>query len=475
MAVNKAVNLQAEQNVLGAMIENNEFCVEALGALVEEDFYSVAHKNIFLAISNLIDNSKPVDITSLTVELLNHMKALDKVGGSEYLYELQQTYIGYKTALHNMNTIKDLSLLRKLLTTMKNISDEFEDPKRQIKSISDFVADAEKKVLDVTKARRVGSFQSSGEVVDKIAAKLKMNRGTKVKGNSFVTGVDTGFQQLNKFTQGFHPGELIILAARPSVGKTALAINFAYNAAAYSNKTVAFFSLEMAAEDIVKRLLANRAQINSRNLTLGDLDESDWLALSEAVESIKQTRILIDDTSAAKINDIRTKAQKLKATDPNLGLIVIDYLGLITSTFKVDSHQLEIAEITRSLKALARDLEVPILVLCQLSRASEKRTDRTPILSDLRDSGSIEQDADKVMFIYRPNYQKPEEMRKEALKQMSGGDDDSNPLSKCEETHVVLAKNRNGQTGIVYLQFFMNIGKFVELDPASIAQRSEAQ
>ena len=386
----EAVNIAAEQAVLGAMIESKEFRSEALGSLTADDFYHahVAHRDIFNAIAHLVDASKVVDITTLTDELLNHMKTLEKDGGVQYLYELQQTYIGDKHALFHLNIVRDLALLRRLLSEMTSIKNDFEN--KQIKSVPDFVAESEKRILDITKARRVGAFQNSAEVVDRIAAKLKMNRGTRVKNRSFVTGVDTGFQQLNKFTQGFHPGALVILAARPSVGKTALAINLAYNAASYANKTVAFFSLEMSAEDIVTRLLASRAQINSRNLVLGDLNESDWLALSEAVESIKQTRILIDDTSAAKLNDIRTKAQKLKAQDPNLGLIVIDYLGLITTNnTKIDNRQLEVGEISRSLKALARELEVPILCLCQLSRASEKRTDRTPILSDLRDSGSI--------------------------------------------------------------------------------------
>lgn len=470
----KAINLSAEQSVLGAMIESSNFRSEALGALRKEDFYKDAHADIFQAISNLVNASKIVDITTLTDELLNHMKSLDNDGGVNYLYELSQSYIGDTNAMYHLNIVKDLSLLRKLLNELKGTLDDFNNPKKAIKSVPDFIGNVEKRILEITKTRRVGSFQNSADVVEKISAKLKENRGTRLKNKSYVTGVDTGFTQLNKFTQGFHPGALIILAARPSVGKTALAINLAYNAATCSNKTVAFFSLEMSAEDIVTRLLASRAQINSRNLNTGNLNEDDWLALSEAVESIKQTRILIDDTSAARLNDIRTKAQKLKAQDPNLGLIVIDYLGLITTTEKFDSHQNEVAEISRSLKALARELEVPILCLCQLSRASEKRTDRTPLLSDLRDSGSIEQDADQVMFIYRPNYQRPEEMRKEALKQANSEEED-NPLSKCEETHVVVSKNRNGETGIVYLNFFMNIGKFVELDAASILNRKNEE
>ena len=454
---NNLFNFNAEQSVLGAMIENANCRSEALGVLTEFDFYEKhsQHRSIFKAIANLVDSSKSVDITTITDELIN-MKELDNAGGVDYLNELQNTYIGEKNALHHIDIVRDYALVRRFLNVISNVNDEYRNS--QIKSISDFIAESEKRILEVTKSRRVGAFRSSGEVVEKVTAKLKMNQGKKT--NSYVTGIDTGFEQLNKMTQGFHPGQLIILAARPSVGKTAFAINLSYNAASLNNKTVAFFSLEMSAEDIVTRLLASKSQINSRNLTLGRLDENDWLALSESVSAIKKTNILIDDTSAAKLNDIRTKCQKLKAQDDNLGLIVIDYLGLITTNnTKIDNRQLEVGEISRSLKALARELNVPIICLCQLSRASEKRTDRTPILSDLRDSGSIEQDADQVMFIYRPKYQKPEEMRNDAKK------DDDGPFAKCEETQIVLSKNRNGQTGIVYLNFLMNIGKFIEVEP----------
>lgn len=457
-------NYEAEQFVLGAMIENADCRGEALGVLVCEDFYEkhIAHRNIFSAISHLVDNARIVDIATITEELQN-MKALDTSNGVSYLSELQDGYLGREHFMFHLNIVRDLSLVRKFFSVLTNLENEYAT--KQIKSISDYISESEKRILEVTKSRRVGAFRSSSEVVDVITSRLKMTRGQK--NNSYVTGMDTGFEQLNKLTQGFHEGALIILAARPSVGKTALAINLAYNVARYNKKTVAFFSLEMSAEDIITRLLASTSLINSRDLNLGNLTENDWLALSEAVEKIKETNILIDDTSAAKLNDIRTKCQKLKAQDENLGLIVIDYLGLITTNnTKIDNRQLEVGEISRSLKALARELSVPVLCLCQLSRASEKRTDRTPILSDLRDSGSIEQDADQVMFIYRPKYQNNEEMRKEAQ-----NPDDS--VNKCEETQIVVSKNRNGQTGIVYLSFAMNVGKFIEVERPSANQKED--
>lgn len=452
-------NILAEQAVLGAMLENDSFRIDCLSALDVNDFYEehLANRDIFTAINNLVSDGKQVDVTNLTEELLNHLKTFERDGGIDFIVSLKESYLGEKYARQHLEIVKDLSLLRKFLNVLSSISNDYN--KSQIKSIPDFIALSEKRILDITKSRRVGSFRSSAEVVDVVTTKIKLSQGKK--SSSYVTGVDTGFNQMNKLTQGFQPGEFIILAARPSVGKTALAINLAYNAASLSHKTVAFFSLEMAAEDIVKRLLASRAQINSRDLSLGTLNENDWLALSEAVDAIKETKILIDDTSGARLADIVAKSEKLKAQDENLGLIVIDYLGLITTgNTNLDQHQLEVAEISRSLKKLARDLSVPILCLCQLSRASEKRTDRTPIMSDIRDSGGIEQDADKIMFIYRPNYQRPEEMRKAAQNQ-----DDDGPFAKCEETHVLISKNRNGATGIVYLNFLMNIGKFIEMDP----------
>ncbi len=457
---NNLVNFNAEQSVLGAMIENINCRSEALGALSSSDFYeqNKAHRYIFDAISHLVDSGRSVDITTITDELSN-MKALESAGGVAYLAELQDLYISERHAMNHINIVRDLALVRRFLATLNNISDEFKNSK--IKSIPDYIAESEKKILEITKSRRVGAFRKTSDVVDSVTSKLKMSKGKS--SSSYVTGVDTGFEQLNRLTLGFQPGALIILAARPSVGKTALAINLAYNVSSLSNKTVAFFSLEMSAEEIVERILSNKAQINSQALKLGNLSEGDWLALSESVRAIKNTNILIDDTSGAKLNDIRTKCQKLKAQDDNLGLIVIDYLGLINTNAKLDNYQLAIGETTRSLKALARELQVPILCLCQLSRASEKRTDRTPMLTDLRDSGSIEQDADQVMFIYRPKYQNVGEMRKEA----ASNEDDSAPLARCEETQVVVAKNRSGKTGIVYLNFLMNISKFIETERPS--------
>lgn len=462
-------NLEAEKAVLGSMIENDKIRIDALAMLTEEDFYgnNSAHRHIFRAMCNLDNAGKVIDTSTLTDELLNHMHTLDSDGGTDYLVELQEAYIGEKHALQHINIVKDLSVLRRLLDEMRNIIQDYNE--KPISSVPDFVGNSEKRILDITKYRRVGSFKNSGEIADIIAKKLEANRGTG-KGLKTFTGIDTGFTNLNNLTLGLQPGSLCILAARPSVGKTTFAINIAYNAAANTGKTVAIFSLEMSAEAIVQKMITLKSKIVSDKLQTGNLSDDDWIALDEARKAIKGMKILIDDTSAAKLNDIRTKAQKLKNDDENLGLIVIDYMGLITTTLKTDNRQAEVSEISRSLKALARELNIPILCLCQLSRMTEKRTDRRPVLSDLRDSGSIEQDADQVLFIYRPNYQKYDSMEENNKEDNNPQEENNNQnqndaYDKKEETHIILSKNRMGKVGVAYYWFFPSIGLFMPMDP----------
>lgn len=467
MNINLPYNTEAEKAVLGAMIANKNICSEGLSVLTAEDFYheNKNHRAIFTAIDNLVNQAIEVDITTLTEELLNNMKSLDTAGGPEYMTDLTETYIGEKNAMNHLNIVRDLALARRFLLTMNQITEEM--TQSEIKDISSFIAEGEKRILEVTKSRRVGAFRKTSEVVNKVTENLKMNAGKKK-----LNGVTSGYSTLDKLTMGWQKGSLIILAARPSVGKTAFSISLAYKAALIDKCSVAFFSLEMSAESIVTRMLSSLEGIDSRNLQLGSLTDEEWVKLDESIRKLKRCNIYIDDTSAAKFNDIRTKAQKLKAQDDSLGLIIVDYLGLITTNnSKVDNRQLEVGEISRSLKALARELDVPIICLCQLSRASEKRTDRTPILSDLRDSGSIEQDADQVLFIYRPNYQNPQ-AQKESEEKRKAMIEAHNPFAYAEETRIVVAKNRNGATGTMTLSFLMNNGQFIEVDTND---RSEPQ
>lgn len=452
----KLFNIEEECDVLGAMLESTNARNDILNILVEDDFYEKngPHQLIFRAIEKLASESAVVDITSVTTELGVNMKCLDYVGGTQYLINLQERYIGDRNAVYHANTVKDLSLARRLHACLKNCYEGFENEK--FEDIGQYVAECETKILDITKARRVSEFESAGDIVERITDEMKLSKGKKQKNQN----VSTGFSLLNYYTKGWQPGQFNIIGARPSVGKTAFALNLAYNAAQTSGKTVAFFSLEMDAKSIVKRMLSTVSSLSGDSIYEGNLSDSDWLNLDSAVKAIKNCKLWIDDTPGEKLTDIKTKVFKLKAQNPDLCAIFIDYLGLITTNLKVDNRQNEVAAISRQLKALAREVEVPIICLSQLSRDNEKRnkTDQAPKLSDLRDSGSIEQDADIVLFIHRESYQK------------SGGEGEFNNTNEIEEnkvdrTIVTVAKNRNGKTGPIAFEMIMNTGKFVELIP----------
>ena len=451
-------NAESEKAVIGSMIASKKVCNDALALLKENDFYE-ANTNgvIFRAIQNLSSQDKTIDNASLANELQINMKMLDQVGGVDYLAELQDYYIGDKNAEYHIKNVHDLGLIRALFNRASALQKEFYES--EISDVSDFIAKYDKEISSLTKERASGEFKTTQEVIAEISKDLQKKRNSGKK--SDVTGIETGFRYLNKLTAGWQEGSLNILAARPSVGKTAFAINLAYNAAKLSNKTVAFFSLEMSAADIAKRLLSSISSVNSNNLRNGDLTDNDWMAIQEAEDQLKRINLYIDDTSGIKLGEIKTKVTKLKARDPNLGLVVIDYLGLITlNNPKVDNRQ-NIDEISRSLKGLARDLNIAIICLCQLSRANEKEK-RRPIMSDLRDSGSIEQDADTVMFLYRENYQKTNQEDNKSNDQNSPFNE--SPFGRMEIIEVNLIKNRNGSIGLLKLGFLMNIGKFTEMD-----------
>ncbi|MBE6142376.1 MAG: replicative DNA helicase [Erysipelotrichaceae bacterium] len=459
-------NEESERAVLGALIESNNVRNEIVNKLIESDFYGTGKKDeivpnrlVFRAINTLMDNGKVVDVASITTELDVNMKVLSQIGGVNYIRELIDSYISDSNALYHADTIKDLALSRRLIECLDECVEGFE--KKEFTDVGQYIAQCEKKILDITQARRVSEFEKASDIVDQIARDLKISRNKNEKG---FKGVSTGFKLLDYYTQGgWQPGQLNIIGARPSVGKTAFSLNLAYNAARLSGGTVAFFSLEMDAKSIVKRLLSNAASINSALFANGELSDDDWLALDQGVKALKDIKLLIDDTAGQKLTDIKTKVQKLKAQCPDLCCIFIDYLGLITTNnSRIDNRQLEVSEISRQLKALAREVEVPIICLSQLSRGSEQRsaTERMPKLSDLRDSGSIEQDADIVIFIHREKYQNAQ-----AAKEKENEDPmDTNPFANTEETKINVAKNRNGKTGVLSYTFFMNIGKFVEND-----------
>lgn len=448
-------NIEAEKAVIGSMIASKKVCFNALNMLDAIDFYDEkANQVIFTAIKNLDLQGKEVDNASVATELQTNMKLLDQIGGVDYLAELQDYYIGDKNAEHHIRTVRDLSLVRKLFNKVHNLEKEFFE--KRISNVSDFIEKFDNEVKGITQNRSSGEFVTTGEVITAISQDLKRRRYSGARNG--VTGVPSGYEALDRLTSGWQPGSLNIIAARPSVGKTAFALNLIYNAANLTGKTVAFFSLEMAAKDIATRMLSSCSAINSYDLKSGNLKDTDWMAIQEAEDALNRVNILIDDTSGIKLGEIKTKCTKLKAKDPSLSLIVIDYLGLITLNNPKQDNRQNIDEISRSLKGLARDLDLPVICLCQLSRANEK-AGRKPIMSDLRDSGSIEQDADTVLFLHRDDYQKQVKNGEE----INDNKDDlkKGPFEKMSLTDIILQKNRNGETGAIKLPFMLNIGKFL--------------
>lgn len=456
MENNKLVyNLESEKTVLGSMISSKKICNNALDSLTKNDFYDQgANALVFTAIKNLFDNDKVIDNASITNELQINMKVLDQVGGVDYLAELQDYYIGDKNAEYHIRVVHDLSLVRHLFERADNLKKEFTT--RAISDISDFILKYDNAITELTKQRSSGGFQTTKEVLDQINKNLQKKRNSPNKGK--LTGIDTGYDQLNYLTKGWQPGSLNILAARPSIGKTTFAINLAYHAATKARTSVAFFSLEMSSTMVIEKLLASTSMIDSSKIQTGDISNNDWMAIEEAQAKLNGINFYVDDTSGIKIGEIKTRLIKLKQNDPNLGLVVVDYLGLINSNDPSVTGREKIDDITRSLKGIARDLGVAIICLSQLSRTNEKEK-RKPVLSDLRDSGSIEQDADTVMFLYRENYQKSQEVENNPNQNPS-----ETPLGGSEIIEVDLKKNRLGQIGVVKLCFMMNVGKFVALD-----------
>ncbi len=466
-------NKEAEKAVLGAMLLSPEAVVDGLGSLAVEELYegNYANRAVFKAMRQLQDKHIPIDVQTVTEELINS-KELDSVGGTDYLLELSQSAISLSNLEFYIKIIKDQAVIRNLLLTIREIDTEYQS--EEIEDISDFVTQAEIKIKKVTEKRRISNFIASDELADRVRESINLQ--SKQASEDGVTGVNTGYTALNQFTHGFQKDNLIIMAARPGVGKTALALNIAFNASLKSNIPVAIFSLEMSADSLAKRLVANRACVDLDHITTGWLNKSERIAIEEAINTISRSTIFIDDTPGIKLYDIIAKSRKLKATQGDLGLIIVDYIGLITSSGKkFESRQQEVSEISRNLKDLARELKVPVVAVSQLSREVEKRENKKPQLSDLRESGSIEQDADLVLLLYRQDYYenigakvvnkrpdkygasesaegKSKEEQKRALEALMPGD--------ASTVEVIIAKNRNGKTGRVALHFFKSYGRF---------------
>lgn len=431
-------NIEAEQSVIGAMLLSKSAIVEAIESLVPESFYLDKHGKLFNAIKKLYDNGIPVDFTTLTNELKDQ-GLLSAVGGVEYITEImEQTPIASNVSYY-INIVEEKSVLRRLIDSATDIaslgySNEY--------NLEETLDKAESKILEVVKDRKATDFKHMPEVLTNVQTNLEKLAANKGK----ISGLSSGYIDIDKLTDGFHPGELIILAARPSVGKTALALNIAQNVAINDKKSVIIFTLEMLAEQVVPRMIASVGQIEAFKLKNGNLENKDWSRVTSAMATLADTNIYIADTTNITVGDIKAKSRRVKAQDPNLALIVIDYLTLISGMSRYSGQrQQEVSEISRALKALALELQIPILALAQLSRALEAREDKRPILSDLRESGQIEQDADIVAFLYRDDYHN---------KEVSTPDN----ISKIE---VILRKNRNGSTGTAELLFKKNTQSFM--------------
>lgn len=478
-------NTNAEKAILGAMLISSESLVDALGSLTVEDFYSGnrKHQIVFQAIRNVQNARRPVDFQTVAEELIN-LKELDNIGGIEFLLDLSNSAISFSNLDFYVKIVQEQALLRNLLLTMGEVIEEYETEK--IDSISDFIADADRRISKIAEKRRISDFRTSKEITARVEEQMKLLSKANESG---VTGVTTGYTKLNTYTHGFQRGNMIILAARPSVGKTALAINIALNAASKDHKPVAIFSLEMPAEQLIMRLIANQACVELDKIQTNILTSEERAKVRQGIANVANTPIYIDDTPGIRLMDIVAKAKKLKSANEEISMIVIDYIGLITTgAKKIESRQLEVSEISRTLKELARELKVPVLVIAQLSRAVEQRDNKRPMLSDLRESGSIEQDADVVLMLYRNDYysatgQKTkgprktennaksveyfQEQEKKVIEQSAPGSGDASLVE------VIVAKNRNGKIGKLPLIFFKSYGRFDNISPELESRMNE--
>ncbi|MDI3316832.1 MAG: replicative DNA helicase [Bacillota bacterium] len=424
--------IEAEQQVLGALLLDHDALVRIAVVLTPQDFYKEAHRLIYEAMLSLFDRGQPVDVITLTDEL-GRKGQLERVGGVPYLASLASSVATAANVDYHARIVQEKSMLRQLLTAVSEISASVFHSGEEVETLLD---QAENRIFQVSQRRQSRSYEPLRDVLIKTFEEIEQlytHRGE-------VIGVPSGFPDLDRLTSGWHPSELIIVAARPSQGKTALSLNMAATAAVRHKVPVAIFSLEMSKEQLAQRLLCAEAQVPSVRLRTGTLNDDDWPKLSRALGRLSEAPIYIDDTPNISVLELRAKARRLKA-ERNIGMVVVDYLQLMRAQGRAESRQQEISEISRSLKSLARELSVPVVALSQLSRAVEQRQDRRPQLSDLRESGAIEQDADVVTFIY----QNPE-------------------MESSNVVELILAKQRNGPVGSAQLVFLREIGKFVSLD-----------
>lgn len=425
-------NIDAEQAVLGCMLLDREVIPTVAEVLKPEDFYREDHREIFEAIIDLFERAEPVDIITAS-EQLKIRGTLDNVGGLDYLSGISAAVPTTTNAKHYASIIEEKSILRKLIKASAEISQLCYDASEEVAVVLD---KAEKNVFDILQRRNIQGFSHIKDVL--ITAFSKLEELYNNKGN--ITGIPTGFTDLDYKTAGLHNSDLILIAGRPSMGKTTFAVNIAQYAAVHKHIPVAIFSLEMSKEQLVNRMLCSEVMVDNQKMRTGKLEDDDWQKIARALGPMSEAPIFIDDTPGLSVMDIRAKCRRLKL-EKNLGLVVIDYLQLMQGRSRTENRQQEISEISRSLKILAKEINVPIITCAQLSRGPESRSDHRPMLSDLRESGAIEQDADIVIFLYRDEYYNPETEKKNIAE-------------------AIIAKHRNGSTGTIELVWMGQYTKF---------------
>lgn len=429
-------NNEAEQSVIGAIFLEPLALITAAEVLVPEDFYRIAHQKIFDTMLLLNDKGQAIDVVTVTEELAAK-KELEDVGGISYLTEIANAVPTAANIVHYANIVEEKALLRRLIRVATNI---VEDGYTREDEVEALLSEAEKNMMEVSNRKNSGDFKHIKDVLVETYDNIELLHTQKGE----VTGISSGFTDLDKLTAGFQRNDLIIVAARPSVGKTAFALNVAQNAAT-SGENVAIFSLEMGADQLVMRMLCAEGNIDAQIMRTGALEAEDWRKLTMAMGSLSNAGIYIDDSSGIRVNEIRSRCRRLKQ-EHGLDMVIIDYMQLIQGSGKPgENRQQEVSEISRSLKGLARELKIPVIALSQLSRGVEQRQDKRPMMSDLRESGSIEQDADIVSFLYREDYYDKETENQNMIE-------------------IIIAKQRNGPTGTVTLAFAKEFNKFVNVD-----------
>lgn len=432
-------NLEAEQSILGSIMLDKEAWDLVSDLIRADDFYKPAHQKIFTAIFSLQQTSQPIDIITVSNALMSSGD-LESIGGTNYLVDILNRTVSSVHAVTHAKIIREKAVLRKVISASTHLIEKAYD--EDFADVDSFIDQAESEFYKIGETKKSDGLAGSMEIVKSSLVKIE----ELYKRKSDITGLATGFTLLDRMTAGLQPGELIILAARPSMGKTAISLNIAQNIVLKQKKTLAYFSLEMGRDQLMMRILSSEAKINMKDIRSGRVPDNAWPMLINAAQHLSESHLYIDETSGVSPFEIRARARRLKAQH-GLDCIMIDYLQLMDLKQKVESRERAVSEISKGLKALAKELEIPIIALAQLNRGVEGRSDRRPMLSDLRESGSIEQDADVIMMLYRDDYYDKEDPEKQG------------------HAEVIVGKHRNGPTGTVKLKWEAEFGRFRDADP----------